>query len=136
MMSHIYLFSYPVDTGRKLNVHKTFRRRPGRLLYVLCMFNLRPASRGSRHDHARIRVLVNIFKDPQVRNMYFVVYFLSKEAFHRIFTTSVILIFKDEVKNYTSRMKNSRMTSLHPPFPFPIPTLRLSDTSPHEEPYD
>ena len=24
----------PVDTGRKLNVHKTFRRRPGRLMYV------------------------------------------------------------------------------------------------------
>ena len=22
----------PVDTGRKLNIHKTFRRRPGRLL--------------------------------------------------------------------------------------------------------
>ena len=33
--------SFPVDTGRKLNVHKTFRRRPGRLLNVLCTFNLR-----------------------------------------------------------------------------------------------
>ena len=31
-----------VDTGRKLNVHKTFKRRPGRLLNVLCTFNLRP----------------------------------------------------------------------------------------------
>ena len=37
----------PVDTGRKLNVHKTFRRRPGRLLKVLCTFNLRPVSTGS-----------------------------------------------------------------------------------------
>ena len=37
----------PVDTGRKLNVHKTFRRRPGRLLNVLCTFNLRPESTGS-----------------------------------------------------------------------------------------
>ena len=37
----------PVDTGRKLDVHKTFRRRPGRLLNVLCMFNLRPVSTGS-----------------------------------------------------------------------------------------
>ena len=36
----------PVDTGRKLNVHKTFRRRPRRLLNVLCMFNLRPVSTG------------------------------------------------------------------------------------------
>ena len=37
----------PVDTGRKLNVHKTFRRRPGRLLNVLCTFNLRPVSTGN-----------------------------------------------------------------------------------------
>ena len=34
----------PVDTGRKLNVHKTFRRRPGRLLNVLCTFNLHPVA--------------------------------------------------------------------------------------------
>ena len=36
----------PVDTGRILNVHKTFIRRPGRLLKVLCTFNLRPVSTG------------------------------------------------------------------------------------------
>ena len=36
----------PVDTGRKLNVHKTFRRRLGRLLNVLCTSNLRPVSTG------------------------------------------------------------------------------------------
>ena len=40
------LILIPVDTGRKLNVHKTFRRRPGRLLNVLYTFNLRPATRG------------------------------------------------------------------------------------------
>ena len=34
----------PVDTGRKLNVLKTFRRRPGPLLNALCTFNLRPVS--------------------------------------------------------------------------------------------
>ena len=38
-----------VDTGRKLSVHKTFRRRPGRLLNVLCTFNLRTVSTG--YDH-------------------------------------------------------------------------------------
>ena len=37
----------PVDTGSKLNVHKTFRKRPGRLLNVLCTFNLRPVSTGA-----------------------------------------------------------------------------------------
>ena len=38
----------PVDTGSKLNVHKTFRRRPERLLNILCKFNLRPVSTGIR----------------------------------------------------------------------------------------
>ena len=36
----------PVDTGRKLNVHEAFRKRPGRLLKVLCTFNLGPVSTG------------------------------------------------------------------------------------------
>ena len=35
---------YPVETRRKFNVHKTFRRSPGRLLNVLWTFNLRPVS--------------------------------------------------------------------------------------------
>ena len=35
LLKEIALVSpYPLDTGRKLNVHKTFRRRPGRLMYV------------------------------------------------------------------------------------------------------
>ena len=41
-----WLISNPVDTGRKLNVHKTFRRRLGRLLNVLYTFNLSPVSTG------------------------------------------------------------------------------------------
>ena len=41
-----FLPSYPVDTRRKLNVHKTFRRRPGRLLNVLYTFNIRHMSMG------------------------------------------------------------------------------------------
>ena len=34
----------PVHTGRKLNVRKTFRRRPGSLLNVLRTFKLHPVS--------------------------------------------------------------------------------------------
>ena len=34
-----YFVAIPVDTGHKLNVHETFRRRPGRLLKVLYTFN-------------------------------------------------------------------------------------------------
>ena len=50
----------PADTGRKLNVHKTLRRRPGRLLNVLCTFSLRPVS---------TMMSKNIFSDPYINNM-------------------------------------------------------------------
>ena len=40
------ILCFPADTGRKLDVHKTFRRRPERLLNVLCTFNLRSVSTG------------------------------------------------------------------------------------------
>ena len=40
----IYNYGCTLDTKRKLNVHKTSRRRPGRLLNVLCTFNLRVVS--------------------------------------------------------------------------------------------
>ena len=45
------LFWHPdtLDRGRKLNVHKTFRRRLEPLLNVLCTFNLRPMSKGISH---------------------------------------------------------------------------------------
>ena len=46
LLSFFVDFNCPVDIERKLNVHKTFRRRPGRLLSVLCTFNLRPVSTG------------------------------------------------------------------------------------------
>ena len=42
----LYKVIHPVGTRRKLNVHKTFRRRPRRLLNVLCTFNLRPRPTG------------------------------------------------------------------------------------------
>ena len=33
---------YRLDTERKLNANKTFKRRPGCYLNVLCTLNLRP----------------------------------------------------------------------------------------------
>ena len=42
------LWTLDLDTGRELNVHKTFRRRPGQFLNVLCTFNLRRVSIGVR----------------------------------------------------------------------------------------
>ena len=46
LVASLTLNQVPVDTGRKLNIHKTFGRCPGRLLNVLCTFNLRPVSTG------------------------------------------------------------------------------------------
>ena len=65
--------TYPVNTGRKLNVHKIFRRRPGRLLNVLWTFNLRPVSTGQYAIQNRnslnnfsiyIKILENLKKNP------------------------------------------------------------------------
>ena len=41
-----FLFVFPADARSKLNVHKTFRRRSGRLQNVLYTFNLCPVSTG------------------------------------------------------------------------------------------
>ena len=41
-----FIWPSPIDIGRELNVHKTFRRRLGHFLNVLCTFNLRPVSTG------------------------------------------------------------------------------------------
>ena len=51
----LWWIEYPVDTGCKLNVHKTFRKRPGCLLNVLYTFNLRPVSTGYALSACRIR---------------------------------------------------------------------------------
>ena len=41
------IFYFHIDTGRKLNIHKTLRRRPGRPLNVSCtLLSLRPVSMG------------------------------------------------------------------------------------------
>ena len=44
--SHSFFKIIAADAGGKLDVHKTFRRRPERLLNLLCTFNLRPVSTG------------------------------------------------------------------------------------------
>ena len=51
---HSYTF-HPLDTGRKLNIKKTFKRRPGRLLNVLCTLNLRPVTRGHSYTFLHLR---------------------------------------------------------------------------------
>ena len=64
-MTKIVVRLNPIDTGRKLNVHKTFRRRPGRLLNVLCTFSLRPVSTGNE-----VRNFLNKAKQGYNSNIY------------------------------------------------------------------
>ena len=54
--------STPVDTGRKLSVHKTFRRHQGRLLNVLCTFNLRPVATGTGINYVILTKRVKVIK--------------------------------------------------------------------------
>ena len=45
LASNFIEYNYiPLEAGRNLNVHKTFKSCPGCLMSVLCMFNLRPVS--------------------------------------------------------------------------------------------
>ena len=62
LYSLVWVFSkenvidFPVDTGHKLNVHKTFGRHPGRLLNFLCTFTLPPVSTGSPYPKIQLQV--------------------------------------------------------------------------------
>ena len=54
-----WIGAIPVDTERKLNVYKTFRRRPGRLLSVLCTFNLRSVPERKLNVHVVTYILTS-----------------------------------------------------------------------------
>ena len=65
-------------------------------------------------------------------------YMFCKYFQYKIFRYSVVyhirhFDFQRQIKKlYTLRMKNPTMNNPQPPFPFPIPTLRWSDTYPTE----
>ena len=59
----VFQYMCPVDTGRKLNLHKTFRGCPWRLLNVWCTFRLRSVSTGChfRFDyHDRVEKIISL----------------------------------------------------------------------------
>ena len=63
-----------VDTGRKLNVHKTIRTYPGHLLNVVCTFNLRPVSTGKSERYTLLNSLT-------VSEWRFSLYFFAFQCF-------------------------------------------------------
>ena len=72
----------PVDRGRRLNVHNTFRRRPERLFNVLCTFNLRPVSRG-----------IDVWQDSKFTSKLELIYITDKiQNLHRAIKTSNIFL--------------------------------------------
>ena len=74
----------PVDTGRKLNVHNTFKRCPGRLLNVLCTFNLRSVSTGKflwRRPRGGFITLSSIYGAAFLQKQYY----LRKKASSQMF---------------------------------------------------
>ena len=69
MKQKLYVNINPLDTGCKWNVHKMFRRRPRRLLNVLCTFYLYPVSRGALRNTLKKYVILS--------RLYFDVYGLN-----------------------------------------------------------
>ena len=81
-------YKNPVDTGRKLNVQKTFRRRPGRLLNGLYTFNLLPVPTGNLQAEI-FQILCNIFSNGMLPN-YKKLYKNSREEFLSLFSFLIL----------------------------------------------
>ena len=67
------------------------------------------------HDHVKIRIHLNIISIRSIRlKQIFCCLFSIKKAFHHIFITFIIFIFKDEVKHYTRwEWKTTERTTEH-----------------------
>ena len=87
-------FYIPVDTGRKLNVHKTFRRRPGCLLNLLCTFNLRPGS----------TVIMATLAFNELRGLFFI--FGHEVEIENLFHFRVVFIFYRPTDNSLRHLRD------------------------------
>ena len=109
---------FRLDTGRKLNLHSTFRIRPGRrFLNFLYTFNVRPVSRGLWIRTGFV--------------LYYIIFFLTSEIEHcwvyvkgknkRNYYPAEIYLFKVNDQNTKNNVSNpckannkdTRMTSRH-----------------------
>ena len=81
---YVWFFKNPVDTGRKLNAHKTFRRHPERLLNVLCTFNFR--LRGSHINDTNYSLMVNVRPFARIISCISLPYVPTAPLLHNVFT--------------------------------------------------
>ena len=108
----------PVDTGRKLNVHKTFRRRPGRLLNVLCTFKLRPVSAGCMMDIWNIDIFERDYNTLFCKNSNLMgshSYILGSlcHRHHKFGFKLKKTVFLERVKAEKIKIKKNLISSLH-----------------------
>ena len=62
-----------------MNVHKTFRRRSGRLVNVLCTFSLRPVSTGKLRQTINVGEITNEKVPDQIKSMHGEIYATENE---------------------------------------------------------
>ena len=87
-----------------LNVHKTFQRRPERLLNILCTLNLRPMYRG---------ILVNIFsfKEMVYQSEAYFGLFYQTEAYFEPYQISMMELFEKQFIVFNSKLFSQTATS-------------------------
>ena len=86
---------FSLDAGRKLNIHKMFRRSSGHLLNVLCTFNLRPVPRGLASFYELVLIKELSIKDEQTLQNIFLFYWIYFLTIHYVF----LILSKKKVEN-------------------------------------
>ena len=117
----------PVDTGRKLNVQKTFRRRPGRLLNVLCTFNLHPVSTGNGGFVATC--FVNFLNIDEFLTHVFYDQILHGRKFQTKGLSNIKNLPKIKYQNWGQTSIFTLRSRINPPFPRLFFFEKISDPS-------
>ena len=104
------IIAHPLDAGFKLKVYRTFRKRPERLLNVLCTFNLRPQSTG--HFFAKVSfstayLSVNKFDNVCLSETFLYSEFITDDDNLQISGYSIAMV------DHTSNKKHGRITKIH-----------------------
>ena len=104
-----FLEPNPLGLRLKLNVHKTFRRRPERLLNVLCTFNLRLISRRNFFENSQ---------EPTVERLhsnFYTEYCLILDTFTWFFH-GVFLVTKKLTKKNNDLLNTGHKSKVHKTF--------------------
>ena len=105
------IIAHPLDAGFKLKVYRTFRKRPERLLNVLCTFNLRPQSTGHifyiKVSFSAVHLSVNKFDNVCLSETFLYSEFITDDDNLQISGYSIARV------DHTSNKKHGRITKIH-----------------------